>query len=406
MNIALFGGSFDPFHRGHKRIVKALNKLDYIDKVYLMPAGQQPFKQDKFQSFASYRLAMAELACQKLDKVKVSRFEIEKKGMSYTSETLEKLSKKADKLYLAIGGDSLKTLETWHDAKTIFKLAHILVASRPGVSGLKKEKKYLEKKYGAKITFLKIKEKDVSSTEIRRIYKYEDPDSKENKKFLKKSLNKPVRKFIKQNGIYKNKNLGKIFSGAKIDYLQDLERIIIQNLSTYRAVHSINTMYQAIYIAQRMDYDLWTAALAGLLHDSAKELKAEDYPEFMQYMQEKYPSLLQAPALIHGPLAVYLMQKKLNIDDEEIHHAIFFHTILDRQVSPLDKIVYLADKTEASRGYPGVDDIRKLLDKDVNEALLLAIDLATKRLEEKGGSIHPNTRAAIKQIKADMKRSK
>ena len=187
-----------------------------------------------------------------------------------------------------------------------------------------------------------------------------------------------------------------IFTSEKIDILRKYESIFLKDLSTYRAVHSISTMYTAIELAKLMGENLWEAALAGLLHDSAKELKVEDYPEFWETADLEY---ITASTITHGPLGAYLLEDKFALKNERIYNAIYYHTTLREDVDNLDVIVYLADKAEPSREYEGVNKIRKLWKKDINKALIKAIKLSIKKLDSKGFTAHPETLKLLAKLK-------
>ena len=109
--IALFGGSFDPPHRGHQAIVDAISSFEDIDKLIVMPAFLNPFKEHTLAP-AQQRLAW----CKKVfhtDKVTVSDFEISQERAVYTIETLEMLEKQYHAKYLVIGADNLAQLRQW-----------------------------------------------------------------------------------------------------------------------------------------------------------------------------------------------------------------------------------------------------------------------------------------------------
>ena len=393
MAIAIFGGTFDPIHIAHENIVKEASKLNEIRKVIVIPAGNPPHKTDKWVSFASYRLQMTEIALAGLKKIKVSRYEIKRKNKSYTLKTIKHFKKKYndEKIYLIIGGDSFFSFEKWYKFEDILKIATLLVVERPGEDGnLNKHKKYLENKYSANVEFLKMETQDISSTELREKLLKKDYDLE--------GINPKVLNYIKQNKIYRKKrDLNKIFSAEQIKELREYERILFSLLSTYRVGHCVNVMYKAIDIAEIMGEDLFTAAVAGLLHDSAKEIKPSDYQDFLDKADASY---VEIDKITHGPLAAYLLEPMFGINDENIYNSIYYHSTLRGDLSNLDAIVYLADKTEPARKYNGVKKIRKLIKKnDIKEALLLSLKLNADNLANNRQKAHKNSVAAYKTIK-------
>ncbi len=134
--LGIFGGTFDPIHRGHLAMARSAVERYGLDRLLLVPAWQPPHKTDRALTEWHHRFAMAALACQNLDRVHVSAVEKMRSGMSFTVETLEhfrhRVGPEAPILFL-MGSDSLAELPAWKDHTRLLELAHILVAPRPGV---------------------------------------------------------------------------------------------------------------------------------------------------------------------------------------------------------------------------------------------------------------------------------
>ncbi|WP_373069780.1 nicotinate (nicotinamide) nucleotide adenylyltransferase [Sulfurimonas sp.] len=152
-SIALFGGSFDPPHNGHKAIVEAAQNLKEIDKVVVMPTYLNPFK-SKSHLKADQRLNLVKEMFKDYDNVEVSDFEVLKKQKTASIVTVKHLLKTYDKIYLIIGADNLASLDKWQDYDQLKKLVTFIVATRDNIE--------IPKKY---IT-LNVDE-NISSTEIR-----------------------------------------------------------------------------------------------------------------------------------------------------------------------------------------------------------------------------------------------
>ena len=131
--VALYGGSFDPPHRGHEAVVKALLELEYLDKIIIMPTFLNPFKENFFAP-AHLRLAWLEEIFLDEKKVEVSAFEVEKRRKVPTIETIEFLSEKYSKIFLVIGADNLKSLKQWHRFEELNKRVDFIVASRDNIN--------------------------------------------------------------------------------------------------------------------------------------------------------------------------------------------------------------------------------------------------------------------------------
>ncbi|MBA1432191.1 MAG: nicotinate (nicotinamide) nucleotide adenylyltransferase [Epsilonproteobacteria bacterium] len=130
--IALYGGSFDPPHLGHEAVVKALEKLDFLDEIIIMPTFLNPFKEN-FTAPAELRLQWLREIFSDYKKVHVSAFEVEKKRKVPAIETVEELLQSYDKIYFVIGADNLTSLQKWHRYSELAKLVTFIVATRDDV---------------------------------------------------------------------------------------------------------------------------------------------------------------------------------------------------------------------------------------------------------------------------------
>lgn len=133
MNIAIFGGSFDPPHIGHEKIVyESLNVLD-IDKLIVMPTYLNPFKKS-FKIDPKDRLSLVNELFNHLEKVEVSSYEIEQNRAVYAIETVEYLKGlyNPNKIYLIIGADNLEKLHLWHKFDRLNDLVEFVIFKREG----------------------------------------------------------------------------------------------------------------------------------------------------------------------------------------------------------------------------------------------------------------------------------
>jgi len=156
MNIAVFGGSFDPPHKGHKRIVQEALKVLDIDKLFVVPTYLNPFKKS-FDLNETKRYRLVRDMISGMEKVEICDYEIEQKRAVTTFETIEYLKNKynPDIIYLIIGADNLKKLKQWHRYDELEKLVKFVVAKRDGI------------KIPTKYITLDVNE-DISSSKIRR----------------------------------------------------------------------------------------------------------------------------------------------------------------------------------------------------------------------------------------------
>ena len=163
--IGVFGGSFDPPHNGHLKISKLAIKELLLDQVYWCVTKKNPFKKKSFFSL-SERIKKSKTLTSKVKKIKIKFFEDKIKSTNTIDliRYLQKRNKK--KIYLLIGSDNLIKFHKWKNWNLLSKLAEIVVFSRKDYD--KKAKKSVIMKKLKKITFIKNKPINVSSTQIRK----------------------------------------------------------------------------------------------------------------------------------------------------------------------------------------------------------------------------------------------
>ncbi len=130
--IALFGGSFDPPHIGHKAIVEALDELEFIDKTVVMPTHLNPFK-SKSHASSELRFQWLTEIFQHLNNVHIDNFEVTKKRKVTSLESVKHLLKKYKKIYLVIGADNIASLPSWSNYQELSNLVTFIVASRDNI---------------------------------------------------------------------------------------------------------------------------------------------------------------------------------------------------------------------------------------------------------------------------------
>ena len=131
--IGLFGGTFDPVHYGHLRTGFELMQALGLDEMRFIPAGRPPHR-DQPLADATLRLAMVRAAIAGQPGFTVDDREVRRDGPSYAVLTLEELKAEAPgrTLCLAVGMDAFLGLDRWHRWRDVLRLAHVVVAHRPG----------------------------------------------------------------------------------------------------------------------------------------------------------------------------------------------------------------------------------------------------------------------------------
>ncbi len=134
MDIAVFGGSFDPPHIGHEKIVQlALTELP-IDRLFVVPTFLNPFKEN-FHLEPSERFELLKDLFEENKKVEIYDYEIKQKKKTPTFETISflKASYNIEKIYLIIGADNLKNIHLWYNFLELKKFVSIVVVTRDGI---------------------------------------------------------------------------------------------------------------------------------------------------------------------------------------------------------------------------------------------------------------------------------
>lgn len=162
------------------------------------------------------------------------------------------------------------------------------------------------------------------------------------------------------------------------------------HLTKERYIHSLSVAEEAARLAGRLGADRNKAFLAGLIHDCAKDMPPQDLLneaakfDIIPNMAEK-----MNPDLLHGPIGAVYCRTVFGIEDPEISRAIELHTTGGPEMTLLDKIIYLADYVEPGRKFSGVEQVRALLQTDVDDALLAAIDNTLVYVIRRGFIVHP-----------------
>ncbi|RGD75788.1 nicotinate (nicotinamide) nucleotide adenylyltransferase [Anaerofustis stercorihominis] len=195
MKVGFIGGSFNPIHNGHINLALAgKNEFD-LDKVIFIPNSINPIKENKSKVSTEDRVKMVELAIQDYDDFEIDTYEVDKKGISYTIDTVEYLKNKYNDLYFIGGADLIFELHKWKDYEKLLKEVDFIIAGRNPYKLPELEDKVneLNKKYDININILKnFKMIDLSSSEIR------------NNILSNKSLKIPkkVAEYIIKNNLY------------------------------------------------------------------------------------------------------------------------------------------------------------------------------------------------------------
>ncbi|MBQ8567931.1 MAG: nicotinate (nicotinamide) nucleotide adenylyltransferase [Oscillospiraceae bacterium] len=172
MSIALFGGSFNPIHKGHVNLAKSvIDSHIGADRIIIMPTYISPFKQgaDNVED-GKHRTEMCRLAFEGMDNVTVSDHELSQGGVSYTVNTLKYLRElyPDERLWLIVGSDSLDSLPRWYRFEEIMSLCSVAAAARSDEDILKIEEFAVKVRKFGTVETVKTVPFEISSTEIRK----------------------------------------------------------------------------------------------------------------------------------------------------------------------------------------------------------------------------------------------
>ena len=187
MRTGILGGTFDPIHLGHLAAAHAAIDCASLDRVLVIPTGVPPHRPPTVAG-AGDRLEMSRLATAGDPRLEVSDIELRREGASYTIDTLRELQRLRpdDELFLILGWDAARLLDTWHEPDEVRRLARVIVVTRPGS--------------GSPVTTSEIlcerPTPDISGSALRRALERGDA--------VAKFLPDPVAEYIANHGLYRD----------------------------------------------------------------------------------------------------------------------------------------------------------------------------------------------------------
>ena len=187
--------------------------------------------------------------------------------------------------------------------------------------------------------------------------------------------------------------------------INEIDTYLKENLSKKRYEHSLLVAKEAKSLAKIYHVDEEKAYLAGLMHDIAKELSEEENNYWIKkgnladdLKNENYKKIR------HADIGAIIAKEKYNLDND-ICNAIKYHTIGNKNMDTLAKIIYIADKIGRKEIPKELMPIKDLVKKDLNDALIYFIEKQNKNLISKNITPHKNTEELLQTLKKQNKNS-
>ncbi len=167
-----------------------------------------------------------------------------------------------------------------------------------------------------------------------------------------------------------------------------IEKDLKENLSEYRYQHSINVMKEAESLARHYHADILKCKLCALTHDLAKEFNDDKNKEIIK-KNNLSENLLKKENrnIIHGYIAAIIVKEKYGFSEDMIR-AIKYHSTGYTEMDLLAKIIYLADKIETGKDYPGIEEERLLAYQDIDKAIVICLCNQIKQIVKKNKKVN------------------
>ena len=390
IDIAVYGGSFNPPHLGHIRAANAAREQLQPQRLFLVPDYEPPHKALEAGSPApEERFTLTKLAAADIPGAEVLDIELERAGRSYTSDTLCELHTRypQSRLCFLMGTDMLLTLDEWHEPETILSLAAIGVFARGEGERevIEAKRAALEKRYGASVILIESEPVDISSSELRGLL-----PGRGGREYLSDAVYGEIIRLR----LY----------GAKPE-LAWLRREAYAFLDPKRVPHVAGTEQEAVKLARRWGEDEGDAAEAAILHDITKRLTHDEQLRMCREYGIITDDLERTnEKLLHARTGAALCRERFGVP-ENIEAAIRWHTTGRAGMTRLEKIIYLADYIEPTRhGFAGLEELRRAAYEDLDAAMAMALGMSWAEVTEKGTPFHQNSADAKEYFEALCKR--
>ena len=299
VRIVIYGGTFDPPHRGHFALIKAALKTLDPSVLYVVPGIRSPFKEAPCAPFSD-RAAMLKAGLKSAGlgretRVRVHPYEFDRGRLTYTWQTVSFFRKRypGAELYFLMGSDCLESFHHWKHYRRILAAAGLVVGARQGFAVINPR--------GLPYIRLKGRFPLIASTRIKAgLFSGQ----------ARTGLCKSVSKYIARRGLY----------------LAGLRGKAAKFMRPARFAHTLSVTRLALDLAAQYGADPEKTAMAGLLHDIARDHSPRGRAAYAAGNRLKVPAfeatLREAPVLIHAYAGAEIAEKQFGVKDRETLNAI------------------------------------------------------------------------------------
>jgi len=389
LKIGVFGGTFNPPHTGHIQSAKTASKQLGLDLLMVIPAGIPPHKAlSENAPPPEVRLEMTRLSFHSLPDTIISDIEISGTTPSYSINTISMIKRhysSAD-VYLLVGTDMYLSLETWKESEKLLKAVRPAVFIRnPADKDLISEySRRLLNNFGVHTNTIDNDVVDISSSQLRDML-----PKREGVRYIDDT----TYGYIIKNRIY----------GAKPDWDWLRDRAYSM-LDPSRIPHVNGCEQEALLLAKRWGVDPDDAREAAILHDITKILSLQENLLILKDHGIQIPKLEKnEEKLLHSKTGALLAKSLFGVS-ENVANAIMWHTTGRAGMSPLEKVIYIADYIEPERDFPGVEDLRKAAYEDLDKALTIGFETSIQDMNNRGIIPDESTFNALQDIKKQIQK--
>ncbi|WP_062049993.1 bis(5'-nucleosyl)-tetraphosphatase (symmetrical) YqeK [Bacillus sp. JCM 19034] len=182
--------------------------------------------------------------------------------------------------------------------------------------------------------------------------------------------------------------------------------IVKEHLTEHRYVHTLGVVDSALELAKRYGGNEKKVELAAIFHDYAKFRNKDEMRTLVKEQLQDHSILEYGTELLHAPCGAFYVKEEQGITDEDVLNAIRYHTTGRVGMSTLEKVVFLADYIEPNRQFPGVEEVRELAKRNLDEAIIKSLENTVQFLMKRRQLIFPETIATYNDLINKNKKEK